>query len=168
MDTTSIGFIIILFLYITVGLGAAVGCIAVSRTYLRPRVEQLFYAVFLIVIALAYLAFTAFFGADGAWPLEIRAVIAFSVLALIGTRVPLALIVAYPLHGTWDALHELQVHGGYAAFDTDASTPTPLAYGALCAAYDFAMAGYFVTRRKAWRDDWQSGAAATPTPQTVH
>ncbi|MCC2656371.1 MAG: hypothetical protein K0Q76_1479 [Panacagrimonas sp.] len=168
MDASAIGFIIILFFYFTVGLGGAVGCIAITRTYLRPRWEQVFYATFLIVIALAYLAFTAYFGADGAWPLETRAVIAFSVLALVGMRVPLALVVAYPLHGIWDVLHELQLHGGYASFDAGASTPTPLAYGALCAAFDFAMAGYFLTRRKVWRDAWQSGAATTPMPQRVH
>jgi hypothetical protein len=153
MDASTLGFTVILFLYVTIGLGGAVGCIAVTRTYLRPRWEQVFYAGFLIVIALAYLAFTAYFRADRAWSLETQAVIAFSVLALIGMRIPLALIVAYPLHGVWDVLHELQLHGGFAAFDPEASTPVPLAYGALCAAYDFAMAGYFVHRRKAWRQD---------------
>ena len=30
-------------------------------------------------------------------------------------------------------------------------TDIPLAYGAFCAAYDWGMAGYFVTRRAAWR-----------------
>lgn len=159
MDTSAIGFIVILFLYAVIGLGAAIGCIAVTRTYLPPRWEQVFYATFLIVIAVAYLAFTAYFRADGAWPLETKAVIAFAALALIGMRVPAALILAYPLHGIWDALHELQIHGGYAAFDTDASTPVPLAYGALCAAYDFAMAGYFVYRRKTWREDWLGTSA---------
>jgi hypothetical protein len=158
VDSSTIGFVLILILYFTVGLAGAAGCIAVTRTYLRPRWEQVFYAAFLIVIAVAYLAFTAYFRADGAWPLETRAVIAFSVLALIGMRVPAALILAYPLHGIWDVLHELQIHGGYAAFDGDTSTPVPLAYGALCAAYDFAMAGYFVHRRKVWGQDWQAGA----------
>ena len=160
MDTSTIGFIVILFFYAVIGLGGAVGCIAVTRTYLRPRWEQVFYATFLIVIAIAYLAFTAYFRADGAWSLELKSVLAFSVLALIGMRVPAALIVAYPLHGVWDALHELQIHGGYAAFDADASTPVPLAYGALCAAYDFAMAGYFVYRRRTWSEDWRARVAA--------
>jgi hypothetical protein len=161
MDTSAVGFIVILFLYVTIGLGGAVGCIAVTRHYLRPRWEQVFYATFLVIIALAYLAFAAHFRAEGAWALEVRAVVAFCVLALIGTRVPLALIVAYPLHGAWDVLHELQMHGGYAAFDAGASTPVPLAYGALCAAFDVAMGGYFVLRRQAWRDDWNDRTART-------
>ena len=167
MDASTFGFIVILSFYFMIGLGGAVGCIAVTRTYLRPRLEQVFYATFLIAIAVAYLAFTAYFRADGAWPLETKAVIAFSALALIGMRVPLALIVAYPLHGVWDVLHELQIHGGHAAFDPDASTPVPLAYGALCAAYDFAMAGYFVYRRKTWGEDWRPGARATSMAQTA-
>lgn len=164
MDASTFGFVVILLLYFTVGLAGAVGCIAVTRTYLRPRWEQVFYAVFLIVIAVAYLAFTAYFRAEGAWPVETRAVIVFSVLALIGLRLPLALIVAYPLHGIWDVLHELQIHGGYAAFDQDAATQVPLAYGALCAAYDFAIAGYFVYRRKVWNDDWRSDRRAASAP----
>lgn len=158
MDASTIGFIVILALYAMVGLGGAVGCIAITGKFLRPKWEQVSYASFLIVVAAAYLAFAAYFRAEGAWTLETRAVIVFTVLALIGMRVPLALIVAYPLHGVWDGLHELQAHGGYAAFEVDTSTPIPLAYGVFCAAFDFAMAGYFVYRRRTWNDDWRSGA----------
>lgn len=165
MDAGTFGFIVILSLYFTIGLGGAVGCIAVTRTYLRPRWEQVFFAVFLVAIALAYLAFIAHFRADGAWALETRAVIAFSVLALIGIRMPIALIVAYPLHGVWDVLHELQMHGGPATFDSGASTPVPLAYGSLCAAFDFVIAGYAVYRRAAWNADWRSAPLADPAPQ---
>ncbi|MGH8516719.1 MAG: DUF6010 family protein [Panacagrimonas sp.] len=158
MDASTIGFIVILGLYAMVGFGGAIGCIAITQRFLRPKWEQVFYASFLIVVAAAYLAFAAYFRADGAWTLETRAVVAFTVLALIGMRVPIALIVAYPLHGVWDGLHELQAHGGYAAFPADTSTPIPLAYGVFCAAYDFAMAGYFIYRRRTWADDWRSGA----------
>lgn len=166
-DASTIGFIVILLLYFSVGLGVAVGCIAITYRYLRPRWEQVFYAGFLIVIAAVYLAFAGYFRADAAWPLETQAVIAFSLLALIGVRLPIALIVAYPLHGIWDGLHELQAHGGYAAFEADASTPIPLAYGVFCAAYDFTMAGYFVYRRKAWAQDWRPVADTTAGPRAA-
>lgn len=161
MDASTLGFIFIVVLYAMVGFGGAVGCIAITQKFLRPKWEQVTYASFLIVVAAAYLAFAAYFRADGAWTLETRAVIAFTVLALIGMRMSLALIVAYPLHGVWDALHELQAHGGYAAFGADTSTPIPVAYGVLCAAFDFAMAGYFIYRRRAWGDDWRSGSGVS-------
>jgi hypothetical protein len=127
-----------------------VGSITLTHRYLKPKVEQVGYALFLIAVAGFYACFTAYFGADGAWPLETRAIVAFSVMGLIGTRFAPAIIVGYPLHGIWDLLHELQQHDVYAAFLPDTSTPTPLAYGVFCATYDFGMAGYFVYRRRAW------------------
>jgi len=110
----------------------------------------------LIVIALFYLAFTAYFGVATAWRLELAAVAAFSALALLGVRLTFALILAYPLHGLWDLLHELQAHGIHSAFDSGELTAIPLAYGIFCAAFDFSMGAYFYTQRADWSDDWKS------------
>jgi hypothetical protein len=74
----------------------------------------------------------------------------FTALALVGARLPVALIAGYALHGVWDALHELQAHGGPAMFEAGQATPIPLAYGVFCAVYDLCMAAYFVSRRRAW------------------
>ena len=151
----TVGFVVILVLYASIGVMAAAGSTAISQRLFRARGEQVFYAVFLIPIAAFYLAFAAYFGADAAWPTESCAVAVFSALAIVGARVPLALIVGYLLHGVWDGLHELQAHGGPAMFEAGEATPTPLAYGVFCAVYDLCMAAYFVSRRSAW-----SGRAA--------
>ena len=146
----TVGFAVIIVLYASIGVMAAAGSTAITQRLFRPRWEQVFYAVFLVPIAAFYLAFAAYFGADAAWPMESRAVAVFTALAIVGARLPLALIVGYLLHGAWDGLHELQAHGGPAVFEAGQATPTPLAYGVFCAVYDFCMAAYFVSRRGAW------------------
>ena len=150
-----LGFIVIMILYVSIGLMAATGAIFMARKILAPKAEQIFYAMFLIMIALFYLAFTAYFGVATAWRLELAAVAAFSALALFGVRLPFALIVAYPLHGVWDLLHELQAHGVHAAFDPGQLTMIPLAYGVFCAAFDFTMGAYFYTQRGKWSAAWE-------------
>jgi hypothetical protein len=149
----TVGFVVVLTLYASIGLMAAAGSIAITQRFLRARWEQAFYAVFLIPIAAFYLAFAAYFGADAAWPTEASAVAVFTALALAGMRMPLAVVVGYLLHGAWDGLHELQAHGGPTVFEPGSATPTPLAYGVFCAVYDFCMAAYFVTRRRTWAAD---------------
>ncbi len=119
-----------------------------------PRGEQVFYAGFFVAIAAFYLAFTAYFRVDTAWPMETWAVLGFTGLAVIGARVPMALIIGYPLHGIWDGLHELQAHGALSLFEPGRSTEVPLAYGMFCATFDFCIAGYFWTRRTAWSAAW--------------
>lgn len=150
VSTNLPALIVIMVLYVSIGVLAVIGSITVTKALLPPRIEQAFYAVFLIAIAGFYLAFTSYFGEDAAWPLEQRAVLAFSVLGLIGLRLPAALIIGYPLHGLWDLLHELQAHGGPASFAPGQSTAIPLAYGAFCATFDFGIAAYFVWRRGSW------------------
>jgi hypothetical protein len=81
-----------------------------------------------------------------------------SLIALVGIRVPYALIAGYLLHGLWDMIHELHVHAGLSVFAPGRTTPIPLAYGAFCVTYDFCMAGYFFTRRTDWNAAW-TGAA---------
>jgi hypothetical protein len=154
MDAGSVGFIVIFVLYASVGLLAAIGSVVIARKLFGPRAEQVFYAGFLVAIAAFYLAFTAYFGADAAWPLETWAVLGFAGLAVVGARLPMALIIGYALHGIWDGLHELQAHGVLNAFEPGRSTEVPLAYGAFCAMFDFCIAGYFWTRRNAWSAAW--------------
>ena len=95
-----------------IGLMAAAGAILIARKMLTPKAEQMFYAMFLIMLAAFYLAFAAYFGVATAWRL--------------GARLPLALIIGYSLHGLWDLLHELQVHGAYSVFEPGQLTAIPL------------------------------------------
>ena len=151
-----LGFVVIMILYAVIGLMAAAGTISITRKLLAPKTEQIFYAMFLIMIAAFYLAFAAYFGVASAWRVETAVVMAFVVIGLLGVRLPFALIVGYSLHGLWDLLHELQAHGAYSAFEPGKLTAIPLAYGFFCAAFDFSMATYFYTRRAEWSAAWKA------------
>ena len=151
-----LGFVVIMILYAVIGLMAAAGTISITRKLLAPKTEQIFYAMFLIMIAAFYLAFAAYFGVASAWRVETAAVMAFVVIGLLGVRLPFALIVGYSLHGVWDLLHELQAHGAYSAFEPGKLTSIPLAYGFFCVAFDFSMAAYFYTRRAEWSAAWKA------------
>lgn len=153
-----LGFVVIIILYAVIGLMAAAGTISITRKLLAPKTEQIFYAMFLIMIAAFYLAFAAYFGVVSAWRVETAVVMAFVVLGLLGVRLPFALIVGYSLHGLWDLLHELQAHGACSAFEPGKLTAIPLAYGFFCGAFDFSMAAYFHTRR----DEWSAARKAVP------
>jgi hypothetical protein len=153
---STLGFVVIIVLYAVIGLMAAAGTISTIRKVLVPRREQIFYAIFLFIFPAFYLAFAAYFGATSAWRMETSVVIAFVVIGLLGVRLPYALIVGYSLHGLWDLLHELQAHGAYSAFEPGKLTSIPLAYGFFCAAFDFAMAAYFHTRRAKWSAAWKA------------
>jgi hypothetical protein len=122
----------------------------------RPKAEQIFFAMFLIMIAAFYLAFAAYFGAATAWRMETAVVVAFVAIGLAGVRLPLALVIGYLLHGLWDVLHELQAHGGYSLLEPDQLTEIPLAYGVFCAVFDFGAAAYFYTRRAEWIAGWKA------------
>ena len=153
---TMLGFIVIVILYAVIGLMAAAGAIFITRKMLPPKAEQIFYAMFLIMIAAFYLAFTAYFKMATAWRLETAVVVAFVAIGLLGARLPFALIVGYSLHGLWDLLHELQAHGAISAFEPGQLTAIPLAYGVFCAAFDFCMAAYFYARRVEWIAAWKA------------
>jgi uncharacterized protein DUF6010 len=155
-----LGFVVIVILYGVIGLMAAAGTILIARKFLAPKAEQVFYAMFLIMIAAFYLAFAAYFGVTTAWRLETTVVVAFVAIGLLGTRLPFVLIVGYALHGLWDLLHELQAHGAYSAFEPAQLTAIPLAYGVFCAAFDFCVAAYLYTRRAEWSAGWK----AVPRP----
>src|SRR5215813_1954555 len=149
---------IIIVLYISVGLLAAAGSIFISQKLFSARGEQIFFALFFIAIAGFYLAFTAYFENQEAWRLEIGAVIVFTVFGILGLRFPVALIVGYSLHGVWDIVHEIHVHGGVSPFGAQEMTELPLAYAPFCAAFDWCIATYVYIRRREWNAAWKSQA----------
>src|SRR5215468_7208344 len=114
---TMLGFVVIVILYAVIGLMASAGVILIARKMLPPKAEQIFYAMFLIMIAAFYLAFVAYFGMATAWRLETAVVVAFFAIGLLGARLPFAFLLGYSLHGLWDVLHELQAHGAISAFE---------------------------------------------------
>ena len=92
-------FSAIIILYVAIGLMSAAGSVFIARKLFSAEAEQIFFALFLIPIAGFYLAFTAYFGYEGAWKIEARGVIALALVGLPGVRVPLVLIIGYLLHG---------------------------------------------------------------------
>ena len=159
-----IGFVVIVMLYAVVGLLAAAGAISITRRFFGPRVEQGFYGVFLMMIAAFYLAFVAYFGNAEAWRVETAAVAFFALMGLFGVRLPVALVIAYALHGGWDLLHELQAQGAYSAFAPGQLTAVPLAYGVFCAAFDVRIAAYAFKRRDEWNVAWAPQLQQETTP----
>jgi hypothetical protein len=158
-----LGFVVIVILYAAVGLMAAAGAIFITRKIFGPRAEQVFYGMFLILIAAFYLAFVAHFGNPTAWRAELAAVVVFAVIGLFGVRLPIALIAGYPMHGLWDLLHELQAQGAFSAIEPGQLTAIPLAYGVFCAVFDVCIAGYSYARRAEWDAAW----TAQPRPETT-
>ena len=82
------GFVVIVILYVVIGLMAATGTTSIFRKIFKPKVEQIFYAMFLIMIALFYLAFAAYFEAATAWRVEGAVVLVFVAISLVGVRFP--------------------------------------------------------------------------------
>jgi hypothetical protein len=140
----------ILSLYLAIGVVAAIGSVTISRSRFSPRVEHTFFALLLVPIAAMYLAFVAYFGDYATLRPEAWAVAVFAVLGLLGLRFPALVVLGYALHGGWDLAHEIWAHLGAGTGGAGPLTDTPLAYGVFCAAYDWWMAGYFVTRRAVW------------------
>lgn len=151
-----LGFVVIVILYAVVGVMAAVGTIHTFRKKFTGKREQIFYAMFLIVIAAFYLAFIAYFEAGTAWRVEGAAIVVFVALGLVGARLPLLLAIGYLLHGLWDLLHELHAHGAVFAFEPGQLTAIPLAYGVFCLAFDFFVAAYCYKQRAQWTAAWKA------------
>jgi hypothetical protein len=149
---------IIISLYVSIGALSAVGSMYLTHRFVPMRFEAAVYGLFLIPIAAFYLAFASYFGDEAAWTLEMAAVVGFTVLGCLGTRLPVVLVGGYVLHGAWDLMHELHAHLGSDIFRERQSTQIPLAYGAFCATYDWAMALYFLYRRGQWITAWASRA----------
>ena len=142
---------VIMLWYIAIGVLAAIGTTTITRSQVSPRVEQVFFALFLIPVAGMYLTFVGYFDDSSALRPELYAIAVFVVLAMMGLRLPAALILGYVLHGTWDLVHEVSVHLASGSDGARQLSEIPLAYGVFCAAYDWWVAGYFVARRSAWR-----------------
>jgi hypothetical protein len=149
---------VILLWYAGIGALAVAGSIALSRRLLSARAEQTVFGALLVPIACMYLAFNAYFDADGTWGRESVAAVLFAVSGLLGMRVPALLVLGYALHGGWDLLHEIQAHASLHVEGTRRFSAIPLAYGAFCATYDWGMAGYFYLRRAAWSAAWRARA----------
>jgi hypothetical protein len=159
MDITAnmISFALIAFFYSFLGGTTVLGSMYLSKLFFTPKIEQIFFGVFLSIIAGFYLVFTVYFSADAAWGPEMAAVLVFAVLGIIGIRVPAALMTGYVLHGLWDILHEFEAHLGNLPWEF---TAIPLAYGFFCLAYDLLIVVYFWTRRQQWRAAWASSTTA--------
>jgi hypothetical protein len=149
--SSTIGFVVIITLYAVIGCLATAGAVAVTQKFFSGRSEQIFYGAVLVGIAGIYLAFVAYFRTISSWRTELIAVIAFSVLGIVGTRYAAVLILGYLLHGIWDALHELAGHSGFSPLGSGELTAIPLAYGVFCAAFDIAIAAWFVRRKQFWK-----------------
>jgi hypothetical protein len=147
----TIGFVVIVIWYAGIGLLATAGSVAVTQKFFPGRSEQVFYGGVFVLIASVYLAFTAYFRNAAVWRTECIAAVAFSVVGIAGTRYATALILGYPLHGLWDALHELAGHGDFVHSVSGELTAIPLAYGVFCATFDIAITIYFVHRKHLWR-----------------
>src|SRR5262249_55691275 len=88
--SSTIGLIVIVVLYISIGGMSAAGSVYIARSIFSAKTEQIFFGLFLIPIAAFYLAFMAYFGDQHAWQLEAMAVAVFSVFGLLGVRFPFA------------------------------------------------------------------------------
>jgi|SRR5689334_12343395 len=137
--------------YVVIGVLAAIGTVTVTRSQFTPQVERVFFALLLIPVAGMYLTFVGYYGDGATLRLELYAIAGFVVLALLGLRFLPFLVLGYVLHGAWDLVHEVSTRMGSAAAGARQFSDIPLAYGAFCAAYDWLVAGYFVTRRSARR-----------------
>lgn len=138
--------LVIFLLYITVGILAAGGLIALTSRHFTPRIEQVAYGLLLIPIAAFYLAFHAYLSPTTSWRAELLPAMGFAILGLAGTRFAPLLMLGYLGHGTWDLFHEILMLQGRLG----TLTAIPLAYGVFCAALDWVMVGYFWTRRHVW------------------
>src|SRR6516165_3640619 len=97
-----IGGLVMAVLYLVIGLLSAIGSIVIFRRLFQGRWEQIFWALFLVVIAAFYLSFAAYFGASThAWQTETLGVAVFLVFAVGGLFSRSAIAVGYVMHGLW-------------------------------------------------------------------
>jgi len=139
--------LVIFLLYLVIGLLSAIGSILVFRRIFQGRWEQIFWALFLVVIAAFYLSFTAYFEASThAWQTEVIAVAVFLACAVGGLFFRSAIAVGYVMHGLWDLSH--CVSGS--SLSGLPITEIPLGYGIFCSTYDFTVACYLMISDTAW------------------
>jgi hypothetical protein len=166
--SSTVGFVVIITWYAVIGLLATAGSVTFSQKFFPGRSEQIFYGALLVPIAGFYQAFVVYFANVSSWRIELIAIIAFSVLGIVGTRYAAVLILGYALHGIWDALHELAAHSGFSPFGSGEFTAIPLAYGVFCAVFDTAIAAYFVRRKQFWNKAAVRVSDQSVGPTRVH
>jgi hypothetical protein len=144
-----IGGVVVALLYTVIGVLGAIGSIVVVRRMFRGRWEQIFWTLFLFVIAAFYLSFAAYFGAaTHAWQTETVGVAVFLVFAVGGLFSRSAIAVGYVMHGLWDLSHCLS-GSSLAGLSI---TEIPLGYGIFCSSYDFVVASYLIISDSAWHE----------------
>jgi len=144
-----IGGLVVAMLYAVIGVLGAVGSILVFRRIFQGRWEQIFWALFLLVIAAFYLSFAAYFGASThAWQTEIGGVAVFLVFAVGGLFSRSAIAVGYVMHGLWDLSHCLSGP----SLAGLSMTEIPLGYGIFCSTFDFVVAYYLMISDSAWHE----------------
>ena len=142
-----LGGLVIFLLYLVIGLLSAIGSILVFRRIFQGRWEQIFWALFLVVIAAFYLSFAAYFEASThAWQTEVIAVAVFLACAVGGLFFRSAIAVGYVMHGLWDLSHCLSG----SSLSGLPITEIPLGYGIFCSTYDFTVACYLMISDTAW------------------
>ena len=142
-----LGGLVIFLLYLVICLLSAIGSILVFRRVFQGRWEQIFWALFLVVIAAFYLSFAAYFEASThAWHTEVIAVAVFLACAVGGLFFRSAIAVGYVMHGLWDLSHCLSG----ASLSGLSITEIPLGYGIFCSTYDFTVACYLMISDTAW------------------
>ena len=147
--TQLVGGAVIAILYIIVGLLAAVGTILVVPRILLGRWEQIFWAVFLVIVAAFYLSFAAYFDATShGWKTELFGVAIFLVCASGGAFSRQAIALGYVLHGIWDLSHS----AAGTSFAGLTLTDIPVGYGMFCATYDFTVTYYILKSGRSWRE----------------
>ena len=83
----------ILLWYLAIGVLAGIGTTTITRSQFSPRVEQVFFALFLVPVAAMYLVFIGYFGDSSALRPELYAIAVFVGLALMGLRLPGVLVL---------------------------------------------------------------------------
>jgi len=126
---------------------SAIGSILVFRRIFQGSWEQIFWALFHVVIAAFYLSFAAYFEASThAWQTEVIAVAVFLACAVGGLFFRSAIAVGYVMHGLWDLSHCLSG----SSLSGLPITEIPLGYGIFCSTYDFTVACYLMISDTAW------------------
>jgi hypothetical protein len=144
-----IGGLVVAVLYVVIGVLGAIGSIVIVRRMFRGRWEQIFWTLFLFVIAAFYLSFAAYFGAaTHAWRTEIVGVAVFLAFALGGLFSRSAIAIGYVMHGFWDLSHCLSG----SSLAGLSMTEIPMGYGIFCSTYDFIVASYLMISDSAWHE----------------
>jgi hypothetical protein len=144
-----IGGLVVAVLYLVIGVLSAIGSILIFRRVFQGRWEQIFWALFLVVIAAFYLSFAAYFEASThAWQTEVAAVAVFLACAVGGLFFRSAIAVGYITHGLWDLSHCLSG----SSLSGLPITEIPLGYGIFCLTYDLTVACYLMISDTPWHE----------------